>query len=240
MPGLGTIINVVAIIVGGIIGLLGGKFFTENIRKTVTKGIGLCTIFIGISGTLQYMLQINSDNSISTYGSIMAIITFTIGSIIGEVIDLDGKIEVFGEWLKKKTGSSKDPQFVSAFVTASLTVCIGAMAIVGAIQDGLYHDYSTLLVKSILDFIFVIIMTASLGKGAIFSFIPVGVLQGGVTILSTFIALIMTDGASVNLSLTGNMLITCVGVNLIWPDTFKTANMLPTIVIAVIYALLGF
>lgn len=240
MPGFGTLVNMGAIIVGGILGILGGSFLKENIRNTLMKANGLCVLFLGIAGTMSCMLKISEDGSISTYGTIMMIASFAIGSIIGEMIDLDGKLELFGEWLKRKTGNAKDPKFVNAFVTSSLTVCIGAMAIVGAIQDGLYHDSSTLIVKAILDFMIILVMAASLGKGTIFSFVPVGILQGSVTILSTFLASIMTDAASLNLSLTGNILIFCVGVNLIYPKTFKTANMLPAIVIAVIYALLGF
>lgn len=238
MPGLGTLINMGAIILGGILGLLGGNFLKENIRDTLMKANGLCVLFLGIAGTMSKMLEFTEDG-ISTYGTIMMIASFAIGSIIGELIDLDGKLELFGEWLKKKTGNAKDPQFVNAFVTASLTVCIGAMAIVGAIQDGLYHDISTLTVKAILDFMIILVMAASLGKGTIFSCIPVGILQGSVTLLSTFLVNVMTDTASMNLSLTGNILIFCVGVNLICPKTFKTANMLPAIVIAVIWALLG-
>lgn len=238
MAGMGTLINMAAIIIAGIFGILGGSFLKENMRETLMKANGLCVMFLGIAGTMAQMLEITSDG-ISTTGTLMMVGSFAIGSVIGEWIDLDRRFEQFGEWLKKKTGNAKDKEFVNAFVTASLTVCIGAMAIVGAIQDGLYHDPSTLILKAILDFIIILVMSASLGKGTIFSFIPVGILQGAVTILATFLAPVMTEEAACNLSLTGNILIFCVGINLIWPKTFKTANMLPTIVIAVIWALFG-
>lgn len=240
MAGLGTLINVIAIIFGGLLGLLCGNFLKDNIRDTLMKANGLCVLFLGIAGTISSMLSVSGDGTLTSQGSIMMIVSFTLGSIIGEIIDLDHKFNTFGEWLKQKTGNAKDQQFVNAFVSASLTVCIGAMAIVGAIQDGLYHDISTLTVKAILDFLIILVMTASLGKGTIFACIPVGILQGTVTILSTFLAPIMTNTASLNLSLTGNILIFCVGVNLIWPKTFKTANMLPTIIVAVIIALFNF
>lgn len=240
MAGLGTIINMVAIAVGGLIGTLGGNLLKERMRETLMKANGLCVLALGAGGTMAAMLQVTSDGTITTYGTIMMIVSFTIGTIIGEIFDFDAKFIQFGEWLKRKTGNAKDQQFVNGFVTASLTVCVGAMAIVGAIQDGLYHDISTLTVKSILDFLIVLVMAASLGKGTIFACIPVGILQGAVTILATFLAPVMTDAASLNLSLTGNILIFCVGVNLIWPNTFKTANMLPAIIIAVIYAFLPF
>ena len=147
-------------------------------------------------------------------------------------------MEQFGEWLKNRTGNSGDRQFVNAFVTTSLTVCIGAMAVVGSIQDGILGDYSTLALKGTLDLIIVCAMTASMGKGSIFSAIPVGLFQGSITLFASVLQPIMTDAALSNLSLTGSMLIFCVGVNLIWEKKFKPANMLPTIVFAVIWALI--
>lgn len=123
---------------------------------------------------------------------------------------------------------------MDAFVTASLTVCIGAMAIVGSIQDGMLGDYSTLAVKSVLDFIIVAIMTCSMGKGCAFSAIPVFVFEGAVTLLARLIAPVMTDAAMARLSLIGSILIFCVGVNLVWGKKFRVANMLPAVVLAII------
>ena len=125
---------------------------------------------------------------------------------------------------------------MDGFVTASLTVCIGAMAIVGSIQDGLTGDYSTLALKGVMDAIIVCAMAASMGKGCIFSALPVGVFQGCVTALATLLQPVMTEAALANLSLVGSVLIFCVGVNLIWPRTFKPANMLPAVVIAAVVA----
>ena len=141
---------------------------------------------------------------------------------------------------KKKTGNARDAAFVEGFVTASLTVCIGAMAIVGAINDGIYGDYSVLLTKSILDFIIIIVMAASLGKGTIFSAIPVALLQGSITALSRLILPIMTDAALHNLSLVGSILIFCVGVNLVWGRMIRVANLLPAIPLAIAAAFLPF
>ena len=124
-------------------------------------------------------------------------------------------------------------------MTASLTVCIGAMAVVGAIQDGIRGDYSLLLVKAILDLIIVMILTASMGKGCIFSAIPVGLFQGAVTLLARQLEPLMTEPALSNLSLTGSMLIFCVGVNSIWGKKFKVANLLPTIFVAMAWGILA-
>ncbi len=238
MIGLGTIINVAGIVLGGIIGLLCGKLITPRIQNTLLKAIGVCVVFLGISGTLQEMFTIQ-DGRLSGGGTMMMILSLAIGALIGELINLDRRMEQFGKWLKEKTGNGKDRMFVDGFVTASLTVCIGAMAVVGSIQDGLSKDYSTLLTKGILDLIIICAMTASLGKGCIFSAIPVAVFQGLLTLLARCIAPIMTEAALSNLSFVGNILIFCVGVNLVWENTkIKVANLLPAIVIAVIWSFL--
>ena len=128
--------------------------------------------------------------------------------------------------------------FVDAFVTASLTVCIGAMAVVGSIQDGIYGDISTLTAKAVLDMIIILVMTASMGKGCIFSAIPVGIFQGSVTLLARLIEPLMTEQALANLSLTGSAMIFCVGLNLVWGKKVRVANLLPGLIIAVIWAFL--
>ncbi len=238
MPGLGTLINVCAIIFGGIVGIIGKKLINERIQDTLMKAVGLCVMFIGIGGVMQNMLVID-NGTLSTTGTMVFIASFAAGSVIGEAINIDEKMEQFGTWLKKKTGSENDKGFVNAFVTASLTVCIGAMAIVGAIQDGMEGDITTLTLKAILDFLIIMIMAASLGKGCIFSAIPVGILQWTVTFLAAFLAPLMTEVALGYISLTGNALIFCVGVNLIWPQKFKVANMLPTVIIAAIAGIMN-
>jgi len=238
MIGLGTIINVAGIILGGLIGLLCGKLITPRIQDTLMKANGVCVLFLGISGTLEKMFTLQ-DGQLTSNGTMMMILSLSIGALIGEWIDLDRRTEQFGQWLKMKTGNAKDRLFVDGFVTASLTVCIGAMAIVGALQDGLTGNYSTLLTKAILDLIIICVMTASMGKGCIFSAIPVAILQGSFTLLAKIIAPIMTENALHNLSFVGSILIFCVGVNLVWENTrIKVANMLPAIVIAVAWAFL--
>lgn len=237
MIGLGTIINTVAIIFGGITGGLFGKRLTERYQDTLMKACGLCVIFLGIAGALEKMFMVQ-DGVIVSGGTMMMIASFAIGSLVGEWINIEHHMNRFGEWLKVKSGNSKDKIFVDAFVTASLTVCVGAMAIVGSIQDGILGDYNTLLMKAILDFVIICVMTASMGKGCAFSAIPVALFQGSITILARAIEPIMTETALNNLSMVGSMLIFCVGVNLVWEKKFKVANMLPAIVIAVIWAFL--
>lgn len=193
MFGLGTIINVTAIVAGGVMGLLFGKKLTERYQSNLMMASALCVLFIGVSGCMEQMLKL-TENGLSSSGSMMMIACFAVGALLGEWIDLDTKMERFGEWLKEKTKSDGDNAFVDAFVTASLTVCIGAMAVVGSIRDGIYGDYSILTAKAVLDMIIVAIMTASMGKGCIFSAIPVGMFQGAMTLLAKVIEPFLTDG----------------------------------------------
>lgn len=237
MPGLGTIVNVAAIVIGGLIGLLFGSFMTDKFQNSVVTACGVSTLFIGISGAMAKALVITPDG-IDTTGTMMMIISLVIGTVIGELLHIEDGLEHFGEWLKEKTGNSKDNSFVNAFVTASLTVCIGAMAVVGSIQDGIYGDHSTLFAKAVLDLIIIIIMTASLGKGAIFSAVSVGIFQGVMTAVSGFIEPFLNTASLNNLSYVGSVMIFCVGINLVWGKKVRVASMLPGLIAAVICAYL--
>lgn len=238
MFGLGTIINMLAILAGGLIGRLVGKAIPKRVQDMLYMVCGIATLFIGIGGCLQHMLTVE-NGVLNTQGTMMMLLSLTIGALIGEWIDLEKRLEQFGEWLKRKTGNSGDATFIDGFVTASLTVCIGAMAIVGAIQDGMEGDISVLAAKSVLDLVIVCVMAASMGKGCIFSLIPVGILQGSVTALSVVLKPVMTEAALSNLSYVGSVLIFCVGVNLVWGKKVKVANLLPAVVIAVVWAFFG-
>ncbi len=232
---LGTIINSAAIIVAGFLGNITGKLFKEDQQDALCKVCGISTLFIAISGAMEGMMKVE-NNALVGGRSMLVVLSLAIGTAIGELVGIERAFERFGEWLKIKSGNGKDSEFVNAFVTASLTVCIGAMAIVGSIQDGISGDYSTLAVKSVLDFIIVAIMTASMGKGCAFSVIPVFLLEGSITLLARLVSPIMTDMAVSYLSLIGSILIFCVGVNLVWGKKVRVANMLPALVIAVIAA----
>ena len=233
MSGLGTIINIAGIVIGGLLGLCFGKLLKDRHQQTLTRVCGVSTLFIGISGALEGMLQLDGGKLVST-NAMLVVICLSLGALIGELLNIEDGFERFGKWLKVKTGNAKDPQFVNGFVTASLTVCIGAMAIVGAIEDGIRGDYSILATKAVLDLIIIMVMTCSLGKGCIFSAIPVGVLQGSVTLLSTLLRPLMTPAAQSNLSMIGSVLIFCVGINLVWDKRIRVANLLPAVVLAVI------
>ena len=237
MTGLGTIINSVSIIAGGLLGHFTGKLFRKEQQDAISKTCGVSVLFIAIAGAMEGMLQMEGTRIISG-NSMLVALCLAIGTVIGELIGIEKGFENFGEWLKRKTGNSGDAGFVNAFVTASLTVSIGAMAIVGAIQDGISNDYSTLLVKSVLDFIIIVVMTSSMGKGAAFSAIPVFVFEGLITLLARFVAPLMTELAISYLSLIGSVLIFCVGINLIFGKKLNVANMLPSVLLAILAAYL--
>ena len=236
MPGLGTIINVCFIIAGGVAGVLFGNRLSERSRETLMLANAVAVLFIGIAGALQCMYVMAENGRLETTGTMMMIASLAIGALVGELIDLEGKIERFGVWLRDKTGNSSDKGFVNAFVTASLTVCIGAMAVVGSIEDGAVGDHSILFAKAVLDLIIIMVMSASLGKGCMFSAIPVGLFQGSVTALAVLIRPYITDTAMNHLSLVGSVLIFCVGVNLFWRKKIRVANLLPSLVVAVVWA----
>lgn len=231
MPGLGTIINVAAIVIGGLLGMAGGKLLSERLTKLLTLSCGAYVIYLGIEGTVSGLLSTTEGQSIALNGAVI-FVSLICGTGAGTLLNIDGRINQFGVWLRNRTGNEGDRQFVDAFVTASLTVCVGAMAVIGAIEDGIAGDHSILITKAVLDFIIILAMSATLGKGCAFSALPVGVFQGSITVLAVFLKPFATALALANISMVGAILIGCVGVNLAFGTKIKVANMLPAIIIA--------
>ena len=238
MIGTGTLINVAAIVVGGGIGLVGGKWLNDRTQETLIRGMAVCVLFVAIAGVMSEMLVLQ-NGKITTQGTLMLVISIALGGLLGEVLNLDGRLEGFGRWLREKSGNGRDARFLDGFITATMTVSIGAMAIVGAVEDGIHGDYTILAAKSLMDFVIILVMASSLGKGCLFSAIPVGLLQGSVTLLARLVQPLLTPAALSALALVGSALIFCVGLNLLWEKTIRVANLLPALVVAVAYALLG-
>lgn len=232
MRGLGTVINVALLIFGGLCGLLFGKKLNERIKDTLLSVNAVAIMMLAVGGVMQNMLSL-SDGKLSTGGTVMMIVSLTLGGLIGEIININALVNKFGEWLRIKSHSTGDDSFVSAFVSASCTVCIGAMAVIGSINDGVSGDCSVLIAKAILDAVIICVMTASQGKGCIFSAVPVAIFQGVITIIAVFAGGFMTNLAFSYLSYVGNVLIFCVGLNLIRKKQIRVANLLPSLVIAV-------
>lgn len=181
MIGTGTIANVAAIVLGGAVGLVVRGGLKEHYQEGLMKAMGLGTLFIGAAGAMAGALSVQGGKlaSLDTAATLSMILALALGTLVGEFFDFDGKMEHLGIWLKAKADKRGDSQFVQGFVTASLVVCVGAMAIVGSIQDGLAGDATTLYTKAVIDGIVVMVLASVYGKGVLFSALPVGVLQGG-------------------------------------------------------------
>ena len=236
-PGIGILANVLGIIGGGLLGLGCGRLISERFQKTIMMSCAVAVIFLGLTGTVKEMLHIGSDGAVMLVGTNCMLASLIGGAVIGEAINLEDRMECFGRWLQQKTGSGGDTRFVEGFVIASMTVCIGAMAVIGSINDRLLSDPSVLFAKTAIDAVVVMIMTATLGKGCIFSAISVGVFQGIIFLLAGFLEPIMTSAALKSLSAVGNILIFCVGTNLFGLPHVRIANLLPALVIAVAWEL---
>ena len=183
MIGLGTIVNTAAVIVGGLLGLLLKRGFAKRFEAILMQALGLATVFIGAGGVLKYMLVVE-NGAITTRGTMLLIFSLVIGCLLGQLLDIEAKMEKLGVKLKAAAKVKNDNRFVEGFVTTSLIICVGAMAIVGAMQDGLSGDSSMLLAKSTLDFALVVILASAYGVGVIFSAIPIFVYQGAITAIA--------------------------------------------------------
>lgn len=237
MIGLGTFINTGAVVAGGLAGIILKKGIPQKCRSILMQACGVATIFIGASGVLQKMLVIK-DGTIGTQGTLLLIFSLVLGGLLGELLDIEQRLEALGEWLKKRLRTQGDSQFVEGFVTSTLVICIGAMAIVGAIEDGLSGNPSTLIAKAILDFVIVLIFASTLGKGVVFSAIPLFLYQGAITLLAALFGDFMSSALIDDISYIGSALIFCVGVNIGFGKKFRVGNLLPALIIPILYEII--
>ena len=236
MRGLGTIINIILIVLAGTFGCTFSSKMKEKMQETLFLITGIAVIFVGIVGAMEQMLMIENGRLIPR-NIMMVICCLAIGAIVGEYFDLDGKMNQFADYVKKKSNNGNDTKFVVAFVNTSCVVCIGAMAVIGAIKDGVSGDITVLAAKGVIDFILVSVMSASLGKGCMFSAIPVAIFQGSITLLAMVLNTVVPAVALENLSCVGSILIFCVGVNMVFDRKIRVANILPAVVIAVLWGM---
>ena len=234
MYGLGTIINTAAILLGGLCGRLFRRFLSESAQDTLTKVCGVSTLFIAVTGALEGMLTV-VDGKVVSGGGMLVILCLAIGGFIGELLKIEDAFEQFGQWLKVKSGNAKDKGFVDAFVTASLTVCIGAMAIVGSIDSGLRGNHDTLFAKSLLDGVMSIALASTMGIGVMLSAVAVLIYQGGIALLAQLVAPLLTEAMITEMSAVGGLLITGIGINMALEKDLKVANLLPAIIVPFIY-----
>lgn len=235
MTGMGTVINSAAVLLGGLLGLFLKKGISNSMENALMKALGISTMFIGLSGALTGLLSI-SEHGLDTKGSLLMIVSLVAGTFVGELIKIEEGLEKIGESLKKAFKHSGNSTFVEAFVTETVVICVGAMAIVGSLEDGLSGDYSILLAKSTLDAVISVIFASTLGVGALFAVIPMFVYQGSITLLAGVIKpFLELTGVVSDLSYIGSVLIFAVGVNLFFGKQVKCANMLPSLLVPIIY-----
>ena len=237
MTGLGTIVNCAAVVIGAVIGLIFKRVLKERFCELITQSMGLAVVFIGAAGGVGRIIELNKAENGSVQ-IVLMVLAFALGSFLGELINIQKLTEHFGSWLKIKTNSENDGGFISGFVSASLTICVGAMAVIGPIQDALSHDYSTLFTKAVLDLVIIMVMASAMGKGTAFSVIPLALVQGSITLIAKLVEPFLTDAAVSSISFVGSMMIFCVGVNLMFDKKIRVANMLPTIIFAVAFSFL--
>ena len=237
MIGLGTIVNVLAIIAGGIVGLIFRGGLKERFRDILMQACGLAVIFIGAAGAFEMIFTVSGDR-LSSGSTMLIVISLVIGGLVGELLNIEKGLDSLGERLKKLVRAGSDNKFVDGFVTASLVFCVGAMAICGPIDEALTGDSTTLYIKSILDMIMVMVLASVYGVGALFSALAVGIYQGIFTVFGVFIADLMTDALIVSLSGVGSVLIFAVGVNLLWPKKIRVGNLLPALLVPVVWELI--
>ena len=220
----GTLVNVAAIVVGSLAGLLLKKGLPTRISGALGVAVGLCVLYIGIDGCLA------GDNML------VAVLSMVIGAVVGELLDLDGKLNRLGETVQNRFSKGKNGEstIAQSFVSASLLFCVGAMAIVGSLQSGISGDHNTLYVKSILDGISSVVFATTLGGGVILSIIPLFLYQGAIALLAQFIAPYLSEAVIAEMTCVGGLLIIALALNMLGITKLKTANYLPAVFIPII------
>lgn len=228
----GTFVNAIAIIIGSLIGLLLKRGIPENINKAIIKAEGVAILVIGLNGVLTAMLSVSADGKLNADGALLLLISLAVGCLVGEALKIEARLNGLSGVMERKL---KADNLSKGFVTATLVFVIGAMGIVGALNDGLTGDHTVLFTKSMLDFITAIILTASLGIGVIFAAIPVFIVQGAISMLARFIAPYVSDELIRLFSIVGYSLVMAIGFNFLADTKIRVANLLPALAIPVIY-----
>lgn len=218
----GAVVNCVTVLLAGLLGMFFKKGIPERVKTTLMNGMALCVMYIGITGLFEKGTNI-----------IVIIISFALGSVLGELADFDCMINRLGEKMEK-TLSRGDSHFAEGFVTATLLFCVGAMTVVGSIDSGINGDNSTLYSKTVIDAVSTIALTSTFGCGVMFAAIPVLLIEGGITLLAVFVAPILTDTAITQMSVIGSALIIALSLNMLGITKIKVMNYLPAILLPII------
>lgn len=227
----GTLVNAAAVIIGGLIGLVLKKGIKEAYTDGINKVLGLSVLIIGLNGVISNMFTV-SDGKLSSSGELLLIVFLVVGTLIGEMLKLDDRFSRFCKGIETKF---KSEGFASGFINGTVLFCVGAMSIIGSINDDLTGDSSILLVKSALDFVNAIIFGATLGYGVIFVFIPIIIYQGGISLLAGALSGILQGELLTQICMVGYAIIMAIGLNFILVKKFKTLNMVPALILPVVY-----
>jgi hypothetical protein len=227
MTGMGTLVNAGAIVAGTAVGVLVKTGLPERFSKTVLQGIGLAILFVGISGALQGILRTGPDGSLERIRLMEMIIYLVIGALIGEFLRIEQRLEKGGQIIQKKLAA--DSRFAEGFVTATLFFCVGAMAIVGSLEDGLSGNRTTLYAKAFLDCIISLVLASTLGAGVGLSALSILIYQGSITFLASSLRPVLTPDIIGQMSVSGSILIAAIGINMLQMQKIKVGNLLPAI-----------
>lgn len=233
----GTIVNAVLIIAGALGGLLFKKLMPERLKNTLLQAVGLIVMFVGIGGAVAASLTF-ADGAFGTKDTLNMILSMVLGTIIGELINIEKGLDAFGSFCQKKLvrGDGKST-FAEGFVTASLIFVVGAMAVVGSLDNGIRGDNTTLVAKGIIDCITSVVLASTLGIGVMLSALPVFLYQGAIALLGVYIEPYLTAAVISQMSFTGSILIFAIGVNMLGLTKIKVGNMLPAIFMPIVFDL---
>lgn len=237
MPVQGSIVNAIVIIGGSLIGMLVKGKLSERFKIIITQALGLSVVVLGLSGALSAIFRVAPDGTLQSKDIMLMIICLVLGSIIGEALDIEQKLNRFANYIQKKF-SALGGNFSQGFVTATLLFCVGALAIVGSLEEGLTGNADKLYAKSMLDGTSSLIFSTTMGIGVLFAAIPVLLYQGSITLLAGFLKPLLTPDVISQMSLVGNILILGISLNILEIRTIKVANMLPAIFLPIVYYLL--
>lgn len=235
---LGTIVNVITVIVGGLLGMLLKKGIKSEIMDNVMKAEGVAVLVIGMNGVLTNMLSVGENGKIVENGGLVLLISLALGAFIGEILKIDDRLNGLGAWVEKRV---KSDGFSKGFVSAFIIFCVGSMSIIGAVNDGLSGDSSVLFVKSTLDFITAMVLASAMGIGVVFACVPLFAYQGIISLFASYIKPVIEEFPDMmtQFSMVGYAIIMCIGINFIAGQKIKTANLLPAMLIPVMYNLLN-
>ncbi len=233
----GTIVNALAVVLGGLAGLLFNKGIGESLKDAIFKVEGVAVLIIGQSGLIANMFTVAADGALSDSGGMLLLISLVLGTLCGELLRIDDRMSAFGVFIEHRM---KAEGFAKGFVSASIIFCVGSMAIIGALNDGLSGDSSVLFVKSVLDGVTAMVLASTMGAGVLAAAIPVLLYQGAISLfagsLSGFFDL-FPDLLS-QISMVGYTIVLCIGINFLFGPKIKTANLIPAIFVPPLYNLL--